>query len=178
MPYERMLDINRKRPIESRSRFGRYRVIDADSRSLALTRIDVSKIRLLTLHTKEDLRRGVSGTDTIRKLKAMPDYIPLDAQIFESLFERQDLFYEWWKWHTNFGWGCSPDICFYGTTLVCPASGQTVVRSFHWEGRLKDTGGNGRGKCDNRWHSYDFWVNSIGEGTQEVCAVIETYYVK
>jgi hypothetical protein len=84
---------------------------ETDSRSIALTELDLIKVELRTM-----LRDGesyVKGEERLKRLKSS-DYIRLDADVFHTLFHNQHLIPKSWKEKFN---GNTRYIHFEGTVL-------------------------------------------------------------
>ncbi len=90
---------------------------ETDARSIALTEIDITKIKLVTMVQDESL--PMNGEEHRELLKATSS-IRLDADIFLTFLDDQDLIPESWKVGVN---GRVPYIHFDGT----------VIRSFQNE---------------------------------------------
>ena len=93
---------------------------DQDERSLALTEVDLSKIRIETcLHNRET---RVGGEEKFLRLKAA-HYIRLDAKVFQTLWERKEI-PEPWKEEVD---GNTRLIFFDGTILRSPSGDRRVL---------------------------------------------------
>lgn len=84
-----------------------------DRRSIALTKIDLAKVILVS--TLEKGEKRIIGEERLKRLKKKADYIRLDAGIFEALWENQTLIPEKWKEKTN---GETTEIVFDGTIIL------------------------------------------------------------
>ncbi len=96
-----------------------------DERSLALSEVDLSKVRLETM-----LRGGessIGGEEKLTRLKASGN-IRLDAKVLQTLEKNQSLIPESWKERTN---GFSTYIYFDGTVLRGPL-GLRCVLYLYW----------------------------------------------
>jgi len=105
---------------------------EQDERSLALTEVDLSKIRFETC-----LKAGkisITGEERLLRLKAA-NYIRLDAKIFQALWEHKDKIPESWKERVN---GNIRFIFFDGTVLRGPDGDRYVLYlcwnddGWHW----------------------------------------------
>ena len=100
---------------------------DQDERSLALTEVDLSKIRIETcLHNRETV---VGGEEKFLRLKAA-NYIRLDAKVFQTFWEHKDKIPEPWKEKAN---GNTRLIFFDGTILRSPYGARSVLY-LYWNG--------------------------------------------
>ncbi|MEX0916486.1 MAG: hypothetical protein WDZ44_00030, partial [Candidatus Spechtbacterales bacterium] len=111
MSIETILEIDRSIPFNSLDSIHRpWAIVEQDSRSLALTRLDLSKVSFVTMGSGQ---RGsdISNEEHLRRLKEA-NYIPLDAQIFQTLLENQHLIPEEWNQHER--------IVFFGTLFWDP----------------------------------------------------------
>ncbi len=104
-----------------------WTIEEQEERSLALTRIDLAKVRL------EHMLRGnegwITGEARLRRLKEA-GYILLDAKVFQTLWKNQTLIPEAWKQKTN---GNTTHISFDGTILRDPDGSRDVVY-LYWSG--------------------------------------------
>lgn len=113
---------------------------DQDERSLALTEVDLSKVRLLTCLKKGG--NSIGGEEKLKRLKK-DGHICLDAQIFLALWKNQHLIPERWKEKTN---GDTTYIFFDGTVLRSPF-GNRSVPFLYWHG--------------GRWLWLCFWLEIV-----------------
>jgi len=98
---------------------------EQDSRALAITELDLSKIRFETgLEGKET---SVKGETKLARLKKA-NYVRLDAKVFQTLWENQHLIPLQWKEKTN---GNTTYIFFDGTVLRGPY-GYRYVLCLYW----------------------------------------------
>jgi hypothetical protein len=100
---------------------------ETDSRSMALTELDLNKVRLVTMLNEGE--KYIGGEEKLRRLKSS-DYIRLDADIFLTLWENQHLIPESWKEKVN---GNIRYIFFDGTVLR-DSDGNGCVRFLCWDG--------------------------------------------
>lgn len=117
--------------------------LNEDPRSLALTELDLSKIRLVTMLGPETV---INGEEKLRRLKAV-NHIRLDLGIARTFWENKDLFPPLFKELTN---GGTTYIFFDGQILRRP-SGRRYVLYFYFDG------GRWNWRCD--WLGYDWYVN-------------------
>lgn len=111
--------------------------LDQDEESLALTEVDLSKVRLETgLEAKETCITGEEKLKREKKLKL----IRLDARFFLSLWNDQKKIPEAWKEKTN---GNTTYIFFTGTPLRGP-DGDRYILSLYWH--------------DNCWGWACYWL--------------------
>jgi hypothetical protein len=108
---------------------------EQDVRSLALTEVDLSKVRLETrLCYKEP---GITDEEKLLRLKAA-NHIRLDAKVFQTLWEHKDKIPESWKERVN---GNIRFIFFDGTVLRIPNGGRYALflcwlgDKWHWNCR-------------------------------------------
>lgn len=117
---------------------------EQDERSLALAKMDLSKVRLETCLWGE---ASISGEEKLRRLKAA-GHIRLDAKIFQILWENKDKIPESWKEKIN---GNTRYIFFDGTTLRGPEGGRYIL-CLYW------SGGEWRRYCS--WLEFDWFDSS------------------
>lgn len=108
---------------------------DQDERSLALTEVDLSKIRFETCLQKGEA--SITGEEKLRRLK-VSGHIRLDAKIFQTLWENRDKIPEAWKEKINSN---TRFIFFDGTILRSPRGNRFVLYfcrrdgEWHWSYR-------------------------------------------
>jgi len=110
---------------------------EQDKRSLALTSLDLAKVRF-----EDCLKKGetsIKGEEKLRRLIKKGD-IRLDAQVFWALWQNQHLIPESWKEKIN---GNTRYIFFEGTTLRRP-NGYRFVLYLYWRG--------------GAWHWFVYWL--------------------
>ena len=111
---------------------------EQDERSLALTEVDLSKVRFETcLHDGES---SITGEEKLKRLKET-GHIRLDAKVFQTLWENKDKIPESWKEKID---GNIRYIFFDGTTLRSP-DGDRRVLSLYWS--------------DGGWRWLCFWLS-------------------
>ncbi|MBU1179977.1 hypothetical protein KJ885_03465 [Patescibacteria group bacterium] len=96
-------------------------VENQDARSLILTEVDTSAIRLETRLRDGETR--ITGEEKLRRLKATK-HIRLDAKVFQTFWENKHFIPESWKSGSLF-------IYFDGTPLRDP-NGKRCVLCLHW----------------------------------------------
>jgi hypothetical protein len=129
-----ILSIDRSRHFNPAKFIGEgWSIIGQDESSLALTEVDISKIRLETM--LKDCETQVQGEEKLRRLKAT-GHIQLDAKIFQTFWENKDRIPESWK---------SMFIYFDGTILQSP-DGCRCVLYLCWSG--------------DEWDWYYYWLES------------------
>jgi hypothetical protein len=117
----RIICIDRSLPFDSAEFIGKdWGVIEEDERSVALTEVDLSSVRLETCLRAE---RYIPGETRLCRLKEA-GYIRLDAKVFETLWRNQHLIPEGWKEKT---YGYVTHVYFDGTLLRSPRA--TVASS-------------------------------------------------
>jgi len=139
-----IIHIDRTAPFDPVKFLGqRWTIGEEDERSLELTQLDLSKVLL-----KHMLKKGESsirGEEELRRLKSA-DYVRLDAKIFQTFWENQQLIPELWKERTD---GNITFVFFDGTVLRGP-SGDRCVLCLYW--------GVGRWNGDYCWLGHDWHV--------------------
>lgn len=114
---------------------------EQDKIALALTEVDLNKIRFETMLKLDETR--VNGEEKLTRLKKA-GHIRLDAKIFQTLLENPNLIPEEWKEKTN---GKTTYIFFDGTILRSP-DGDRCVLCLCWDG--------GKWYWRYYWLDYDF----------------------
>jgi hypothetical protein len=128
-----ILPIDRTRPFDPVKFLGKgWSIVEEDERSLALTQLDPTKIRLEHMLKKGEI--SIKGGERLRRLKEA-GYIRLDAKIFQTLWENRAFIPESWK---------HKDVYFDGTVLRNPENGLLYA--------LRFCGGGGWGSY---WLEYD-----------------------
>lgn len=123
----RMVSIDRTTPFDPAQLLGqRWAIDEQDERSLVLTRIDLSKVRLVDMLEKDENR--IKGEGKLARLK-QAGHLRLDAKIFQTLWENQLLIPKSWKERTN---GNVTFIFFDGTILRDPF-GDRGVLYLYWD---------------------------------------------
>lgn len=114
---------------------------EQDARSLAITTLDVTRLRLETTLKGEET--SIVGEEKLKRLQKMTD-IRLDIGIFQTFWKNQHLIPERFKAKTN---GNTTYIFCDGTVLRSPY-GDRFVLCFHW--------------CDGtrRWSWHCRWLDS------------------
>ena len=98
---------------------------ETDARSIALTELDPTKIRQVTMLKHNESR--ITGEERLKRLKAS-SFIRLDADIFLMFLKNQHLIPESWKEKVN---GNTHYISFDGTIFQDP-SGKRYVLYLYW----------------------------------------------
>ncbi|MDO8590863.1 MAG: hypothetical protein Q7R65_02695 [bacterium] len=98
---------------------------EQDKRSLALTTLDVTHLRLETTLKGEET--SIVGEEKLKRLQKMTD-IRLDAGIFQTFWRNQHLIPERFKAQTN---GNATYVFCDGTVLRGPGGGRCVL-CFYW----------------------------------------------
>ncbi len=101
---------------------------EQDARSLALTTLDATRLRLETTLKGEET--SIVGEEKLKRLQKMADVIRLDAGIFQTFWRNQHLIPERFKAKTN---GDTTYVYCDGTVLRCPR-GDRCVLCFCWYG--------------------------------------------
>ena len=117
---------------------------ETDTRSTALTELDLTKVQQVTM-----LKSGenvINGEEKLKRLKKSGN-IRLDADIFLTLWQNQLLIPESWKEKIN---GNTRYIFFDGTVLR-HSYGDRYVLCLCWG--------------DGKWHWYAYWLASTGSLT-------------
>ena len=102
-----------------------WSIVEEDERSLALTEVDLTKVRLETM--LRDGETNIRGEEHLKMLKKA-GCVRLDAKVFQTLWENQGLIPESWKERIN---GNILNIHFTGTELLRP-EGSRCVLSLYW----------------------------------------------
>jgi hypothetical protein len=111
-----IISIDRSRPFNPVEFIGEgWSIVEEDERSLALTKVDISNIRLETM--LKDGETQVKGEDKLLRLKAS-GHIRLDAKVFLALWENKE--------HIPESWG-SRFVYFDGTVLRGLRDGRDVL---------------------------------------------------
>ncbi|KKT18501.1 MAG: hypothetical protein UW02_C0030G0001 [Candidatus Nomurabacteria bacterium GW2011_GWB1_43_7] len=117
-----------------------WSIDEEDQRSLSLTKVDLTKVRLETmLKSNENVITG--GEEKLERLKEA-GYIRLDAKILWTLWENQSLIPESWKEKIN---GNIRFIYFDGTVLQ-DSNGDRYVLYLDWD--------------DGKWSWNVYWLDS------------------
>lgn len=139
----KVIPIDRTKPFNPVEFIGKgWTIKEQDERSLALTQVDLTKVRF-----EDCLQKGetsVNGEEKLRRLKKM-GHIRLDANVFQTLWENQELIPESWKQKTG---GSMTDIFFDGTVLRNP-DGRRCLLCLYW--RCGEWDWSYRW-LDNDWH--------------------------
>jgi len=136
----RIILIDRSQPFDPIKFLGKgWSFEEQDERSLALTELDLTKVRLEIMLMEGEAY--INGEEKLRQLKKA-DYIRLDAKVFQTLWENQMLIPERWKEKTN---GDTTYIYFDGTVLRSP-DGDRYVLCLDWS--------------DGQWDWYYDWLGS------------------
>jgi len=105
-----------------------WSIDEEDQRSLSLTKVDLTKVRLETmLKSNENVITG--GEEKLERLKEA-GYIRLDAKILWTLWENQSLIPESWKEKIN------GNVCFiyFDGTVLLSSDGFRYVLCLYWDG--------------------------------------------
>lgn len=111
---------------------------ETDTRSIALTELDLTKVELRTM--LKDGETSVKGEEKLKRLKAS-GLVRLDAEIFLTLWENQHPIPESWKEKVN---GNTRYIFFDGTVLR-DSYGLRYVLCLYWD--------------DGGWHWGVYWLD-------------------
>lgn len=110
-----------------------------DTRSTALTELDLTKVKLVTMLKSGET--SITGEERLKRLKEA-GHIRLDAKIFQTLWENKPLIPESWKEKIN---GNTKFVSFDGTVLRS-SGGDRCILYLYWLG--------------DKWHwLYDWLVN-------------------
>ena len=85
--------------------------VDQDERSIVLTEVDLTKVRLETM--LKDGESSVSGEEKLKRLISA-SFIRLDAKVFQTFWENKHFIPEEWKQPIR---GKMMGVYFYGTIL-------------------------------------------------------------
>ncbi len=125
------LQIDRSKPFDYAFVGPESEIEEEDQRSLALSEIDLADIRFEAM--LEDSETSVDGGSRLGRLRGA-GYIRLDAKIFQTLWENQQLIPERWKERTK---GQMTKIFFEGTVLRSSHSNRgdnRYVLCLYWDG--------------------------------------------
>ena len=149
----RIISIDRTQPFDPAKLLDQGWVIDEqDERSLALGQIDFTNVWLEYMLKEGDIR--IKGEERLKRLKKA-GHIRLDAKVFQTLWENQELIPESWRGKTN---GCTTFIFFDGTILRSPRGGRCVL-CLYWG--------------DGQWHWFCPWFEGDWDvGSSAVLASI------
>ncbi len=103
---------------------------EQDQRSLALTKVDLAKVELITCLKPGEAQVG--GEERLKRLK-QDGRIRLDAKIFQTLWENQSLIPGAWKEKMN---GNTTYIYFDGTPLRNPRGSRYALCLYWRDGQL------------------------------------------
>ena len=124
---------------------------ETDTRSTSLTELDLTKVRFVTM--LKDGESHITGEEKLRRLKEA-GFIRLDAGIFQTLWENQNLIPESWKEKVN---GSTRFIFFDGTVLLRPDGDHRCIFYLYW--------------IDGKWFWYRCWLG-IGWDASNPSAVL------
>jgi hypothetical protein len=117
-----------------------WSIVEEDKRSLALTKLDLSKVRFETMLKENET--SITGEQKLKRLKKA-GHVRLDAKVFQTLWENQSLIPESWKEKTN---GNTTFIYFDGTVLQNPC-GHRYVLCLYWN--------------DGKWRWFYSWLDRL-----------------
>ncbi len=127
-----ILRLDRSQPFNPEKFIGKgWRIVEEDERSLALTEVDLSRIRLETYPLKPGSKIRITGEEMIQRCKRL-GYIRLDAAVFQTLLDHQHLIPESWK-KTN-------DWILFDGTVLCSPDGVYNTLYLCWDGKDWDWG--------------------------------------
>lgn len=131
---QNILEIDRSTPFNPETFMGPgWQIEEEDKRSIGLPKIPLAKISFDTMFRRHET--SILGEERLKRLKAW-NLIRLDAKIFQTLFENQELIPEDWKIRGN--------IFFDGTILRDPNIGRCSLY-FCWRG--------------GRWLRCTYWLD-------------------
>lgn len=124
--------IDRSEPFDPAKFIDKGWIIDEeDGRSLALVKIDPAAVQLEHMLKAGETR--ITGEEKFKRLK-QAGHIRLDAKVFQTFWENQNLIPERWKEKTN---GSMTYVFFDGTILWSPSGYRYVLclcwRSVEWD---------------------------------------------
>jgi hypothetical protein len=129
-----IISIDRTKPFDPAAFISEgWTIEEQDENALALTGIDLAKIRFETT-------LNITGEEKLKRLKKA-GHIRLDAKIFQTLWENKSLIPESWKEKIN---GNIRFIFFDGTVLRNPRGYRSVLSLF-WDG--------------GQWDCYYYWLD-------------------
>ena len=134
-----IINIDRAKPFDPVAFIDKdWTINEQDEKSLALTEVGITKVRFETMLKSNE--SSVVGEEKLKRLKKA-GYIRLDAKVFQTLWENQDLIPESWKEKIN---GNTRYIFFDGTILRYP-DGRRCVLFLCW--------------CGDRWNWSCSWLD-------------------
>lgn len=140
-PLQKVIMINRFKLFNPAKFIGKgWTIEEQDERSLALTEIDLSKVKFETC--LQEGETNIQGEEKLKRLK-QADHIRLDAHFFLTLWKNKHLIPESWKEKTN---GNTTFIFFDGTVLRGPG-GRRYVLCLCWR--------------DGRWDWRCYWLGDV-----------------
>lgn len=148
----RIINIERKQlfdPVQFMHHQG-LEIAEQDERSVMLERIDVSRIALVSMLRTDTV---ITGNEHLKRLKKA-GHIRLDARIFQTLWENQELIPEPWKGTTDVA-----QHIFFDGTILKNQFGRYVIGMF-WD-------------RDSRWNWTYCRLDLGGWRSEDVSAVLE-----
>ncbi len=148
----RIINIERKQlfdPVQFMHHRG-LEIAEQDERSVMLEKIDISKIALVSMLGTDTV---ITGNEHLKRLKKA-GHIRLDARIFQTLWENQELIPEVWK-----GTKKVAKHIFFDGTILKNQFGKYVIGMF-WD-------------RDNRWSWTYCRLDLGGWRSEDVSAVVE-----
>ncbi|MBU3969017.1 hypothetical protein KJ991_02270 [Patescibacteria group bacterium] len=140
----KIININRSKPFDPATFISSgWSIEEQDEKSLALTEINITKVMFET--TLEKGEKAVNGEEKLKRLKEK-NCIRLDAKIFQTLWENQNLIPKEWKEKTN----GNTTFIFFDGTILRGSSGFRYVLHLYW--------GDGKWSWDYCWLVGDFDV--------------------
>ena len=141
-----ILHLDRSKPFDPATFVGKsWSIAEEDESSLKLTEIDLTRVRLESM--LEEGETSVQGEKKLERLKAAK-HIRLDAKVFLTLWENQNLIPESWKEKTN---GNTTFIYFDGTVLR-DSDGRRYILCLCWL--------DGRWRWDYYWLDYGWYADN------------------
>ncbi|MDD4803838.1 MAG: hypothetical protein PHN69_01565 [Candidatus Pacebacteria bacterium] len=125
----KILKIDRTQPFDLKKFFGDgWTIVEEDINSLKLTEFNLTKVQF-----KDMLKEGETSVNGEEKQKRLKEagYVRLDAKVFQTLWENQELIPSSWKEPIN---GKTRYIFFDGTVLSSPDSGRYVLCLYWLDG--------------------------------------------
>ena len=108
---------------------------ETDTRSIALTELDISKIQLVTM-LKDD-ETSITGEEHLKRLKAS-NYIRLDAKVLQAILKNESLVLELWSdWREKKVYDKKSFYVFFDGTVLrkLPRGTRCVPDLYCYEGK-------------------------------------------
>lgn len=141
----KVIQIDRTQPFNLKKLLGDgWTIVEEDINSLKLTEFDLTKVQF-----KDMLKEGETSVNGEEKQKRLKEagYTRLDAKVFQTLWENQELIPSLWKEPISGNTRC----IFFDGTILRDSDGNRYVLCLYWLG--------GEWNWDYYWLVYD-WITS------------------